>query len=498
MILAALVLAATADLAVLEAVPGKTTLAYDETFTIAARVRNFGPDAAENVRVTLGGNAFSFLMSATAPAGWTCDPLPRYASALACTAPALASGAEARFTLTLTAPQPAANTYRAGASINSSATDTPRSNNTLERDLVLVSPARAAALRITPVPAANPVAQGSEIRVRYDVHNAGPDDARDVLVLFESQHPFTVSGAGWSCVNTACTRTELRAGATAPIELHATAPAVESQVDFFARVRAEQIFDSDRRDNDSFLRLGIGSTASWERLLIPVSIESLPGAGGARWTTEISALILADAQPEFAPHPCEFSAIVCVVVPPPLGRQIPGAFLFSSRSPGGQYFYVRPQDAARWRFNARIRDLARAEETAGAEMPIVRDREFRSDVIALLNVPVAPQYRHTLRIYDDLGRDRVSARIRIYAADETEPRVDVVRELVREGSRTTTSALLAMRPAYAQTELAQLGSLAGMESLRVEVEPLDPGVRLWAFISIVNNETHHVTIVSPQ
>lgn len=492
------ILALVADLAVLEAVPGKTSLAYDETFTLAARVQNLGPDAAENVRVNVGGNAGSFLMSATAPAGWTCDPLPRYASALTCTAPALAAGAEARFTLTLTAPQPAANTYRAGASINSSSSDPSRANNVLEVDLGLVQPARSAALRITPVPAANPVAQGSEIRVRYDVHNAGPDDARDVLVLFESQHPFTLSGAGWSCAGNTCTRAELRAGATAPIELRATAPAIESRIDFHARVRAEQIFDSDRRDNDAFLRLGVGSTANWERLLVPVSIETLPGAGGARWTTELAALILADEEPEFAPHPCELTTNPCAMVPPPLRRQISGAFLFSTSAPGGQYFYIRPQDTAKWRFNARIRDLARAEQTAGAEMPIVRDSEFRSDVIALLNVPVAPQYRHTLRIYDDLGRDRVGARIRIYAGHETEPRISVVRDLVRTTVRTTTSALLAMHPAYAQTELAQLGSIAGLESLRVEIEPLDPGVRLWAFISIVNNETHHVTVVTPQ
>lgn len=492
------ILALVADLAVLEAVPGKTSLAYDETFTLSARVQNLGPDAAENVRVNIGGNAFSFLTHATAPAGWTCDPLPRYASALTCTAPALVSGAEARFTLTLTAPQPAANTYRAGASINASSTDPSRANNVREVDIGLVQPARTAALRITPVPAANPVAQGSEIRVRYDVYNAGPDAARDLLVLFESQHPFTVSGAGWSCAGNACTRAELPAGATAPLELRATAPGAETQIDFFARVRAEQIFDNDRGDNDSFLRLGVGSTGNWERLLVPVSIETLAGAGGARWTTELAALILSDAQLEFAPHPCEFSANTCAMLLPPLRRQIPGTFLFSTSSPGGQYFYIRPQDAAKWRFNARIRDLARAEQTAGAEMPIVRDSELRSDVIALLNVPVAPQYRHTLRIYDDRGRERTGARIRIYAGDETEPRISVVRDLVRQDVRTTTSALLAMRPAYAQAELAQLGTIAGLESLRVEIEPVDPGVRLWAFISIVNNETHHVTVVTPQ
>lgn len=499
MILAALLLAATADLSVIEAVPNKTSVQYDETFSVTARVYNAGPDAAENVQVLIGGNGSTFLMGITAPAGWTCDPLPRFTSAVSCRAASLAAAAEARFTLTLTAPQPTANTYRVGASVNADSTDSRRGNNVYQWDMVLVAPPRSAALRVTGTPAANPVAEGGEIRVRYDVHNAGPDDARDVLVLFTSEVPFTVSGAGWSCMGVTCTRPELRAGTTAPIELRATAPAAEDGISIFAHVRAEQIFDSDRRDNESLLTIGVGSSANWQRLLIPVADSFVPGAGGAQWTTELSALILADERPEFAPHPCELIGITCYFGHPPLRRQINAyEYLVLDGQPTGQYFYVRPQDAAKFRFNARIRDAARIEQTAGAEMPIVRDSAFRGDTIALLNIPVAPQYRHTLRIYDADARHDAPVAIRIYSGSETEPRATVVRTLAVQRRQTTTSALLPTHPAYAQAELAQLASLAGLESLRVEIEPLDPGVRLWAFVSIVNNATHHVTVVTPQ
>jgi len=496
-ILAALLLAATADLSVPEVTPSKTAVLYDETFSFTARVLNSGPDAAEHVRVTLGGNGTTFLMGVTAPAGWTCEPPPRFATALACTAASLAANAEARFTLTLTAPQPTASTYRVGASITSDSTDPRRTNNAYEQELALVAPPRTASLQVTAIPANNLVVPGGLIRLRYDVRNAGPDDARDVMVLLTSEIPFTAVGAGWSCTGAVCTRAELRAGTTESIEVRAT-PLSEDTVDFTATVRAEQLFDSNRFDNQAHAIISVGSAASWERLLIPVSIETLPGAGGARWTTDLSALILADAQLDFAPHPCEFAAIACVIDPPPLRRQIPGAFLFSASSPNGQFFYIRPQDAGKWRFNARIRDAARVQQTAGAEMPIVRATEFRADTIALLNVPVAPQYRHTLRIYDDLGRDRTGVSIRIYSGDETEPRLIAGTELVRAHNQTTTTALLSTHPAYAQLELGQLLPLAGLESLRVEIEPRDPGVRLWAFISIVNNETHHVTVVTPQ
>lgn len=34
--------------------------------------------------------------------------------------------------------------------------------------------------------------------------------------------------------------------------------------------------------------------------------------------------------------------------------------------------------------------------------------------------------------------------------------------------------------------------------VRVEVEPLGEGARFWAFVSVTNNETQHVTLITPQ
>ena len=32
----------------------------------------------------------------------------------------------------------------------------------------------------------------------------------------------------------------------------------------------------------------------------------------------------------------------------------------------------------------------------------------------------------------------------------------------------------------------------------VRVTPLTPGLRIWAFVSVTNNETQHVTTITPQ
>jgi hypothetical protein len=41
-------------------------------------------------------------------------------------------------------------------------------------------------------------------------------------------------------------------------------------------------------------------------------------------------------------------------------------------------------------------------------------------------------------------------------------------------------------------------SLQGIDTLRVDVRPITEGTRIWSFVSVTNNETHHVTTFSAQ
>jgi len=53
-------------------------------------------------------------------------------------------------------------------------------------------------------------------------------------------------------------------------------------------------------------------------------------------------------------------------------------------------------------------------------------------------------------------------------------------------------------PGYAEIgDLSQIAPLGNASRLAVEVEPLTPGLRIWSFVSVTNNETEHVTIITP-
>ena len=52
---------------------------------------------------------------------------------------------------------------------------------------------------------------------------------------------------------------------------------------------------------------------------------------------------------------------------------------------------------------------------------------------------------------------------------------------------------------YAEiANLALLPELSAADRIRIEVTPLVTGLRFWSYVSVTNNETQHVTTISPE
>lgn len=233
----------------------------------------------------------------------------------------------------------------------------------------------------------------------------------------------------------------------------------------------------------------------WQRYLVPITDTQVPGANGSLWRTDLTMLFRADQQLTIDPDPCNVP-ITCIYQNPPLRRPFDAhEYGFALPNRGGQFLHVFGDHDASFAMNGRFYDESRLQETAGTELPIVRVEEFRTDGVVLLNIPVAPQYRHTLRIYDGDGRETRVA-IRVFAGDETTPRLSITRDLVP--FHPTAPPANPRYPAYDELALGQLLALEGVDDLRIEVDPLTEGSRIWAFVSITNNDTHHVTLVSAQ
>lgn len=233
-----------ADLEIASVRPVKPSLTTDETFTVAVRVHNRGPEEAKDVKVTVGVNALSYLKTLTAPKGWTCEDGGVFGYALSCTTPALAKDAGAELTMTMASPQHSAMTYRVGGRVQSASEDGDEKNDRLEQGIIIEATQKNAELSLTAAVEAN--------QVNVEVKNAGPHDARDVMVVLSEAKDldFKASGRGWKCNGAVCTRPLLAAGTSASLKVAAASP----QATISARVRAEQNRES-AKDNSAKVTL---------------------------------------------------------------------------------------------------------------------------------------------------------------------------------------------------------------------------------------------------
>ena len=131
----------------------------------------------------------------------------------------------------------------------------------------------------------------------------------------------------------------------------------------------------------------------------------------------------------------------------------------------------------------RVADISRQQDSFGTRIPIVPGREFRSDIVVLLDVPVTARFRDMLRVYSLDAQ--TSVRVRVIRSDST--RIDQEFDLdLRDPADV-------YHPAY-----AQFSQFTTEDNVRIEIEPLTTGKRIWAFVSVTNNETQQITVIAPR
>lgn len=457
-----------------------------ERMTVTLGVRNAGPGlAGVGARVDVSDAVTYLTASASGAVQWSCS-VTNYGQCSSLFN--LSSGSSAELVFTMLAPPRVPATPRVYALVSGISRELP---------ITIVPAPRTAGLSMrTAAPAS--AEPGVQAQVDFIVTNGGPDPAENVIVKIASGYTPAVT-TGWTCTSasgiTTCTRPTLPAGASGTIGYRFT---VESQptIHFGGNVQSELNHDPVANEYAE-ARILVGSFDDWERLLVPITATRIPGANGSLWKTDVTMLFRSDTVPVIEPNPCN-TPILCLF--PPMPVRVPfdlhehGVIGFTPS--GGQFIHIAADEVDKVAINGRFYDESRLTETAGTELPIVRMRDFRTSTVALIGIPVAPQYRHTLRVYEGDSRNTHVA-IRVYADDETAPRLATTRALTRAVEQTEPT-FTPYYPGYAELALGQLLALDGIETLRVELEPLEAGTRIWGFVSITNNDTHHVTLVSPQ
>ena len=242
---------------------------------------------------------------------------------------------------------------------------------------------------------------------------------------------------------------------------------------------------------------------SHELVLLPIHLDGiLHGAFGAQWKTDLWLRNNGSSIATLAPWSCPPDLVCLPVFPLTFALQpgrslhnLPPLFLPPDGNPSRLLFVLKPgsNDVS---YNLRFADVSRFALDGGAEMPVIRESELLTRPAQLFNVPLGTAFRVLLRIYDVeyLFSD---FRVSIYPQSEDDPAA-VHQAIVRASSPFVGP----FRPkaSYAQLDITGLLVLEKVwpATARIEIEPLTPGSRFWAFASLTNNDTQIVTLVTPQ
>lgn len=487
-----------ADVALTSFTANKTTVQSGEDVTLTIRLKNLGADAAIDTNLNLL-NTYGeplHVLSSSASAGWVCSSV--YPN---CWATSFAAGAETEVTLTvLTPPTVRPSTFSIEA-FTSSGNESEISNNRLALTIALQASTRVADLSLSLSAPPNPVAEQAPVTLAYDVRNGGPQDLNDVRVavyVSSTQLPLTFAGNGWTCAQdttvSTCRRASLAAGTNAPLEVRLTTSAASELVTHAGVFAVQPHLDPNLSNEQVWRTFSVGDAANWRRILLPLTATDVAGANGSLWKSELSAVI---ESPGITTVPDGCGGLEDPCARPPVNKLFDIRNEFYADEFGSQFLYVAREDAAKLKVATRVYDASKSGETAGAFIPSARDDDFSAEGFSLIAIPVGTEFRSTLRIYEYNATDGGVVDIALFGDDADQPFYRGSLQLASWPLETLTTALLPSHPAMVQVDLSSLIPAGRYSRVRVQARPQEDGMKLWGFVSITNNTTSHVTVVTP-
>jgi len=231
--------------------------------------------------------------------------------------------------------------------------------------------------------------------------------------------------------------------------------------------------------------------SEFEQILLPIGLEqSIAGGYGSVWKTELWVRNAGENPIEIL-NVCNVECPPYLLAPgaalkePPIGYQRVGG-------PPGAFVSADARFADNLQISLRIRDLSRQELTWGTELPVVRRADLRVGTIGLLDVPLETRFRQTLRLYS-MATEPIGVTVSFFEIPSLAP------EAALAARTFTITPATEYAPGYAQLLdfVSAIPELAGKERVYVEIRS-DSALPFWGFISVTNNETQHVTTITPR
>ncbi len=244
---------------------------------------------------------------------------------------------------------------------------------------------------------------------------------------------------------------------------------------------------------------------TFERLLLPIFVKPVRGQYGSEFVSAFTAQL---QRGEIA-RLFGLTFACRLICPPQIfgggipvglsanGPRLDDADVDHTGNPG-RFLFVPKDEVGNVAMNLRVFDRSRSAQNYGTEIPIVRQNAFveGSAPITLLNVPTDTRSRRTLRIYAD-----VATRVNVRVDQPTEQSYVPLPPLPAfEYDIELAAGRNVFEPATATfTDFPANIGLATV-TITIPAPPVPPPTapRVWAFITVTNNDTQLITTITPQ
>jgi len=239
----------------------------------------------------------------------------------------------------------------------------------------------------------------------------------------------------------------------------------------------------------------------YEDVLIPILADNqfIHGAFGTTWETSLWARNAGDQFAGVTQGPPSCSIGICEPQGIAAKSTVPvGNLVAPLTQIPARLLHLENGTAASVFFSLRVRETSTGLQDE-FEVPIVRESEFYNRPIELLNVPVASTHRIHLRVYDPRAIVTTKIRVDVYPMQsETLLGSEVLS--VGGGDLQLEPQAFPPFPGYAEITSLQVRfpAVANHERIRVVLTPETSLTEFWGMISVTDNVTQHVNLITPQ
>jgi hypothetical protein len=249
-------------------------------------------------------------------------------------------------------------------------------------------------------------------------------------------------------------------------------------------------------------------------VLVPVFFAG-PGAFGSQWGTELTVMNGSDDRLTSVPFIFACGSHICFAgLTPHSAMTVSAHPMDGIHRLTGYFINFRADELASAAFALRVFNRSNAALDEGERIPVVPATLFRESEIQLLNIPAEdPRFRVTLRVYALPGQI-AAVSLRMFEdtagiAGDLRPPSTLLSERLITLQAPPTPLDHDTIPGEPPTPLPSSAlvdlSLPAADPLPdngthyyLSLKSETPGVPIWAMITVTNNETQRITVITPQ